>query len=267
VAFIASGCDVIDPSSLTLTSSSGVAGASSTWTYGAYQPGWLTCSPEVISTTLTGPPGTVFPASPADYTAEYTVENTTTATAFPTPTILSVSPGKASFSLDVTSIAQGDPTVLSLAVQGVTNPPAGTYASSDFQVTFAYPGCPGFSVDAGTQPNVIPASGLSFFSPAPPLATTTVTSAVWSDQPIPEVYSKPTGEVGQLLFAVLHADGGTAPYTWSLAGGTLPPGVSLYPSGAILGRPTQPGTYSFTARVTDLSEHHVDESVSLDITQ
>jgi Putative Ig domain len=48
--------------------------------------------------------------------------------------------------------------------------------------------------------------------------------------------------------------GGTAPVTWSLTSGTLPPGLSLNPStGAIAGIPTTAAISSFTVQVSDSS--------------
>jgi hypothetical protein len=50
----------------------------------------------------------------------------------------------------------------------------------------------------------------------------------------------------------LFADGGVAPYSWSLVAGQLPPGLSLTESpGRITGTPTTAGTFTFTVRVTD----------------
>ena len=43
--------------------------------------------------------------------------------------------------------------------------------------------------------------------------------------------------------------GGGAPYTWTLAGGSLPPGVTLGAGGAFAGSPTATGTFTFTVRV------------------
>jgi hypothetical protein len=52
----------------------------------------------------------------------------------------------------------------------------------------------------------------------------------------------------------LAASGGTTPYSWSIASGSLPTGLSLNSgSGAITGTPSATGTFNFTARVTDTS--------------
>ena len=44
---------------------------------------------------------------------------------------------------------------------------------------------------------------------------------------------------------------GTAPFTWTVASGTLPPGLSLSSTGEITGTPTAPGTFDFTLKVVD----------------
>jgi putative Ig domain-containing protein len=58
-------------------------------------------------------------------------------------------------------------------------------------------------------------------------------------------------EVGVRLSALLSATGGTGTYTWSLTEGVLPGGIVLGPTGAIEGRPTSAGDYSFTITATD----------------
>ena len=49
----------------------------------------------------------------------------------------------------------------------------------------------------------------------------------------------------------LMAAGGTLPYSWSIASGSLPPGLTLTSGGIIGGTPTAPGTFNFVAQVSD----------------
>ena len=49
--------------------------------------------------------------------------------------------------------------------------------------------------------------------------------------------SLPEARVGEGYQVVLVASGGTPPYSWSLAGGTLPDGLSLSTSGVLSGVP------------------------------
>ena len=62
------------------------------------------------------------------------------------------------------------------------------------------------------------------------------------------------GTVGGGYVDYLVATGGTGADTWSVTGGSLPPGLSLdQNSGTITGTPTTTGSYTFTAQVTDSS--------------
>ena len=63
--------------------------------------------------------------------------------------------------------------------------------------------------------------------------------------------SLPDGQIGLPYSSFLPVNGGTAPYKWTLAGGSLPAGLSLAGSGQITGTPTATGTATFTANVTD----------------
>jgi hypothetical protein len=60
--------------------------------------------------------------------------------------------------------------------------------------------------------------------------------------------------VSDFFFASVTAVGDTAPpFTWSLAAGALPPGVTLLADGSMYGTATAIGAYLFTLRVTDPS--------------
>lgn len=60
--------------------------------------------------------------------------------------------------------------------------------------------------------------------------------------------------VGQAYTLPLQATGGTAPYTWHLVQGEMPPGMKLHPhTGKITGSPTVPGDYRFTIGAADVS--------------
>jgi subtilisin family serine protease len=61
-----------------------------------------------------------------------------------------------------------------------------------------------------------------------------------------------SGQVGVGYLSALVASGGTAPYTYSIAAGSLPPGLDLSPAtGAVTGTPTTAGTFGYTPTVTD----------------
>ncbi|HCN29746.1 MAG TPA: hypothetical protein DIT64_13575, partial [Verrucomicrobiales bacterium] len=64
----------------------------------------------------------------------------------------------------------------------------------------------------------------------------------------------------------LNAEGGKAPYTWSVVAGTLPQGLTLT-SGGLLGGVTTalPGNYSFTIRARDLSGCESTRSYTLTV--
>jgi thermitase len=61
----------------------------------------------------------------------------------------------------------------------------------------------------------------------------------------------PAASPGIPYSRALTATGGTAPYTWSLASGSLPPGLALQSNGTIAGTTSARGLYRFTVRVTD----------------
>ncbi len=78
--------------------------------------------------------------------------------------------------------------------------------------------------------------------------------------------SPPAGTVGVNYNTTLTAAGGILPYTWSLASGSLPPGLSLNSAGVIYGTPTASGTFTFTVQVVDAESPPQAAPAQLDIT-
>ncbi|MFN2461946.1 MAG: beta strand repeat-containing protein, partial [Candidatus Velthaea sp.] len=60
-----------------------------------------------------------------------------------------------------------------------------------------------------------------------------------------------TARVGASYSSSVVASGGTAPYTYRLDVGSLPPGLTLGADGTLSGTPTTAGTYSFVVAVSD----------------
>jgi large repetitive protein len=65
----------------------------------------------------------------------------------------------------------------------------------------------------------------------------------------------------------LEASGGSGGYSWLLAAGSLPGGLSLTPAGAISGTPSAPGTWVFRVRATDLSGRSATADLTLVVVQ
>jgi len=61
----------------------------------------------------------------------------------------------------------------------------------------------------------------------------------------------PAGRVAEPYQTSIGAMGGVPPYSFSVASGALPPGVSLLGNGTLQGTPTAPGEFAFAVRVED----------------
>jgi len=75
----------------------------------------------------------------------------------------------------------------------------------------------------------------------------------------------PAGQVGVAYTDTLTAAGGTAPYTWSVNAGSLPPGITLTSAGVLAGTPTTAGSYPFTVNVIDQNNGIATASITLTI--
>ena len=78
------------------------------------------------------------------------------------------------------------------------------------------------------------------------------------------------GTVGQPFAQNFFLSGGAAPYTWTVASGQLPPGLTLQTTGdprdaanQLAGTPTTAGTYTFTMRLSDYPGQHATQQFTL----
>ncbi len=84
--------------------------------------------------------------------------------------------------------------------------------------------------------------------------------------PVVSTTSSPTAIAGGPYSQNLTVTGGTAPLTWSVVSGALPPGLTLDPvTGVISGTPTTAGTSNFTVRVTDANGAFDDQDLSITV--
>lgn len=101
---------------------------------------------------------------------------------------------------------------------------------------------------------------------APVLDAASDTGVVDGAVSIPLVVEPPTLPQATLGTAygpiALAASGGTAPYTFSLDSGELPPGVTLTNTGILAGQPTL-GTYAFVVKVVDAERNSGTRSYSV----
>ncbi len=76
----------------------------------------------------------------------------------------------------------------------------------------------------------------------PQIATVTITLAPTT---------LPNATLGTPYNQTITATGGTAPYTFAVTSGTLPPGLTLATNGTLSGKPTSAGSFTFTVTATD----------------
>ncbi|MGB9456253.1 MAG: Ig domain-containing protein [Bryobacteraceae bacterium] len=100
----------------------------------------------------------------------------------------------------------------------------------------------------------VPSFTVQVSSQVPNFGTATAAAAfiVWIAQnPLTVTSSVGGGVVGTPYLAALSPAGGFGPgtYTFSLASGTLPPGITFLSDGTLAGTPTTAGTFAFTMQV------------------
>jgi hypothetical protein len=176
--------------------------------------------PVIVPLTLTPPPSTLVPvistASLANGVVGSAYSQSLAATGGTTPYTWGVASGTL-------------PAGLSLSAAGVISGTPTAAGSSVFTVRVTDSGAPAATA---TQ-------ALSLTITAAPVALAVSTASLAN------------GTVGSAYSQSLTATGGTTPYSWAVATGTLPAGLNLSAAGTITGIPTAVGTSNFTVRVTD----------------
>ncbi len=77
----------------------------------------------------------------------------------------------------------------------------------------------------------------------------------------------PDAGLGGAYLLNLQAAGGNPPFTWALTSGSLPPGLTLDPGGAIQGMATAVGSFQFTIQVTDATQSVSQRQLSINVAQ
>ena len=135
---------------------------------------------------------------------------------------------------------------------GATPPGLSLSQSGSISGTPTTAGTYTFGVDIRDSQRGSSTSGFSLTVQIPPLTIT-------NSSPLPN------GTVTVAYSYVMNATGGTLPYTWGLASGSLPAGLSLSPGGQITGTPTAAGASQFVIVVTDSAKAVARAQFSLTI--
>ena len=201
-------------------------------------------------------------------------------------------PGTATFTVQVTDGAQA--VVSRLVSVQVVNPvmltaPASATAPAGTAFTFtpiATQGAPPYvwSIVSGALPSGLTLSSVTGVISGTPMETGTFTftlqvsdaTGVIAQTVISLVISAPAisiqtagvlppGTAGVIYTQIFQAANTTGVVTWSLAGGSFPPGLTLLPNGALSGLPSQAGDFGFVVKVTDSSGASAQQSFQLHI--
>ena len=154
------------------------------------------------------------------------------------------SSGQVSVPYSSSLVASGGVTPYTYSIASGSLPPGLTLNTSTGAIT-------GTPTTAGTfnfTAQVVDSSGNTGFN-------TVVTNCSITIASLPSLAcASATGQVGSAYSSALVGSGGIPPYTYSIASGSLPPGLTLNSStGAITGTPTTAGTFNFIAKLVDSS--------------
>ncbi|PYS34814.1 MAG: hypothetical protein DMG14_28555, partial [Acidobacteria bacterium] len=198
----------------------------------------------------------------------FTVRVTDSAARTATSRLLSITISPAPLSITTTSPlvagTVGTPYSQSLAATGGTTPYVWTLTSGTWPAGLTLSGA---GVISGTPTAVDTASLTVQVTDSGSRTATKVFSITINPPPllITTASPLPAGTVGAAYSQTLGATGGTPTYTWSIALGTLPAGLTLSAAGVISGTPTAAIAATFTVQVTDSASRTSAKALSIAI--
>lgn len=194
---------------------------------------------------------------------------TVTATSAADPTkkavaTVAVSPSGSTISVSISpnsaSLTSGNTQQFSATVQGTSNTGV-TWSASSGSVS---------SVGMFTAPSVSSSTNVTVTATSvadttkKSSATVSVTPPTSSGLTI-TTSAVPGAQSGTAYSYPLSASGGTTPYQWKVASGSLPQGFVLSSTGSLSGTTTQTGTFTFTAQATDAGNSTASKSFNLGV--
>jgi hypothetical protein len=108
-------------------------------------------------------------------------------------------------------------------------------------------------------------SATSVVDPSKAASATVTINPLSNQTPQITTNSLPGAEQGTGYSAAFNAIGGTAPYNWSISGGSIPSGLALNTNGNFGGIPTATGTFNFVVTVTDEVDKTASANFSLNV--
>ncbi|MDH5640712.1 MAG: Ig domain-containing protein [Nitrospira sp.] len=236
----------------TLTASGGTTPVSYGWVESGTWPAWASLSGTTggtVDINITNPPA----IGQTDVIVRLTngeewIEETYTIDVVSTPTITTTTlpDGQVGIAYNQDVVASGGVSPYTWAVISGSLPPGLSLAGST-TATASIVGTPtsvgtfNFTIEITDAGSGTDTQALTITVVPPPLTITTSTIA--------------DGVQGVNYNQSVVAVGGISPYSWSIIGGSMPPGITLATSTslsvAVSGTPTVPGTYNFTVQIQD----------------
>lgn len=246
--------------STALTASGGAAPYIYTVTAGTTPPGLVLSTSGTLSGVPTGAGTYTFTVTATDSGSLTGIQRYSITVAPPviklTPAILAS--GKVNSAYNQTFSASGGTAPYSYQITGGSLP-AGLTLSSDGLLS-------GTPTDAGTFSVSVTATDSTTGTGAPFSVTNSYAFAVKGPAITLMPAVLPAAQVGLTYPAAsIIATGGTAPYTYVVSKGVIPPGLVLNGAGVFSGTPTAAGSYSFTVSATDAEDFTGSQTYSMTV--